>query len=202
LSGHAITECPRFRFNVPETVYDDLEQCYRYAVRASGAEIHMSVDTVRILRETAGWLKNGKRGLFLCGDCGTGKTKLMEALAHLFAFYECGRNKLRVISATAITDMSVSKVEKDIVALNMVKTANYVGIDDIGTEPVNVKNWGTDSSPVVDILYHRYNTMKVTVLSSNFGMDDMRNVYGERIYDRICEQYDRIVFNFQSFRQR
>jgi hypothetical protein len=32
-------------------------------------------------------------------------------------------------------------------------------------------------------------------------MEGIREKYGERIYDRFCEQYDRINLNFQSFRQ-
>jgi DNA replication protein DnaC len=97
--------------------------------------------------------------------------------------------------------MSVSKDEKDMNDFGMLKTAKYAGIDDLGTEPVNVKNWGTDTSPVIDVIYRRYNSMKTTVLSTNLNMEMIRKTYGERIFDRICEQYSRISFNFQSFRQ-
>ena len=126
----------------------------------------------------------------------------MQALTYLFSFYENERNRLRVHSAADIADLSLSKVESEIAKYNMLKTAKYVSIDDLGTEPVSVKNWGTDTTPVIDVIYHRYNAMKVTVLSTNLNMDAIRSTYGERVFDRICEQYDRISFNFQSFRQK
>lgn len=196
------TENQRFNFPVPETVYDDLLQCFSHAVCVSGKKMQLIPEVEKVLRNVAAWMKSGKSGLLLCGKCGTGKTKVMQALSYLFHFYENERNTLRVHSAVSITEMSVSKEEKDVVTYGILKTSKYVGIDDLGTEPVNVKNWGTDTSPVIDVIYHRYNTMKVTVLSTNLNMERIGEKYGERISDRICEQYDRIIFNFQSFRQR
>ena len=201
LSQNAITATPRFRFSVPETVYNDLLQCYRHVVKATGREMQLTTDTEKILRSASSWMKAGKRGLLLYGNCGTGKTKLMQALSYLFNFYENGRNTLKVNSAMTIAELSISKVENDVVRFNMCKTTNYVGIDDLGTEPVTVKNWGTDTSPIVDVIYHRYNAMKTTVLSTNLNMEMIKNTYGERIHDRICEMFDRISFNFKSFRQ-
>lgn len=197
----SITASPRFTFNVPETVYEDLTHCYAHAVRVSETEMRLTAETERILQAAAGWMQKGKRGLLLCGNCGTGKTKLMQALSNLFAYYLCDRNKLHVYSAAEIVRMSVSKDEQEMVIYGGMKKWNYLGIDDLGTEPVSVKNWGTESSPLIDLIYQRYNNMRVTVLSTNNNMEMIRNVYGERIFDRICEQYDRIVFNFQSFRQ-
>jgi DNA replication protein DnaC len=202
LSRRGITASPRFNFRVPETVDSDLLQCFSHAVGLSGKTIRQTADVEKILRSASNWMKSGKRGLLLHGSCGTGKTKLMQALSHLFSYYESDRNSLRVCSATEIADLSLSKTESDAVKFSMLKTANYVGIDDVGTEPVNVKNWGTDTSPVIDVMYCRYNAMKVTVLSTNLNMEAIRKTYGERIFDRICEMYDRISFNFQSFRQQ
>ena len=201
MSRRAITASPRFNFSVPETVYDDLLQCYAQAVLQSDAKMRLTADTERILRMTAKWMQTGKRGLLLIGDCGTGKTKLLQAMSLLFCFYENDRNWLRVYSASDTVKLSLSKDEKDINTLSFMKTANYVGIDDVGTESANVKNYGTDLNPIADILFHRYNAMKVTVLSSNLNMEEIRIRYEERIHDRLCEMCDRIIFKFQSFRQ-
>jgi len=196
------TKAIRFKFEVPETVLQDLTQCYAHSVGTSGMQFKKTPDIERVLNGIASWMQCGKPGLLLYGNCGTGKTRMMQALSYLFHFYENERNTLRFFSATELTDMVLSNNELEAKQFNMMKTANYVGIDDLGTEPENVKSWGTDKSPVVDVLYHRYNGMKVTVLSTNLNMEMIRQKYGERIFDRICEQYDRISFNFKSFRQK
>jgi len=203
LSQNAITASPRFSFQPPAKVFDDLLQCYAHFVRASEREIRLTADTEKVLRSAANWLKTGKRGLLLYGNCGTGKSKLMQALSYLIAYYSNNQlNGLKVYSASELVKFSLSKDEKESATFDSLRRWRYVGIDDLGTEPVNVKNWGTDTSPVIDILYKRYDAMKVTVLSTNLNMDGIKEAYGERIHDRICEMYDRISFNFQSFRQK
>ena len=203
MSRNVITANPRFSFQMPATVFEDLAQCYSHMVKASGREMQLTADSEKILRSASNWLKSGKRGLLLYGNCGTGKTKLMQAMSHLIAYYHNNSlNKIHVFSAGEIVRLSLSKDEKECTIFNCLKTWRYVGIDDLGTEPVNVKNWGTDTNPVIDVLYKRYDAMKVTVLSTNKNMDGIRETYGERIFDRICEMYDRISFNFQSFRQK
>lgn len=165
--------------------------------------MQITADTEKVLRSASNWIKSGKRGLLLYGNCGTGKTKLMQALSHLFVYYTGNRiYPPPVYSAAEIVRLSLSKDEKEMIRFDGLKTARYVMIDDIGTEPANVKNWGTDTSPVIDVIYSRYDAMKVTVLSTNWNMEMIGKTYGPRIYDRLCEMYDRISFNFQSFRQK
>ena len=188
---------------MPETGYSDLLQCYTHFVKASEREMQMTADIEKVLQMAAWWIKSGKRGLLLCGNCGTGKTKLMQAMSQLIAYYHNNPlNKIHVYSAGEVVRLSLSKDEKESTTFDNLKKLRYVGIDDLGTEPVNVKNWGTDTNPIIDILYKRYDAMKVTVLSTNKDMDGIRETYGDRIHDRICEMYDRISFNFQSFRQK
>ena len=201
---------PRFDFEVPvpEVVYGDLLQCYAHFVSASEHEMRLTSDTERVLRLASAWMKGGRRGLLLCGNCGTGKTKLIEALEHLITYYSGGSGDkdtrilpMRIYSAKEIVRLSLSKDGLELERFNRLKKVRRLGIDDIGTEPVTVKNYGTDTNPIVDILFSRYETMKVTILSTNYDMETIRKTYGERIYDRLCEMYDRIVFNFKSFRQ-
>ena len=194
---------PRFSFQMPATVFDDLLQCYAHFVKASEREVRITADTEKVLHSAANWLKMGKRGLLLYGNCGTGKSKMMQAMSYLIAYYSNNQlNGIKVFSESEVVKFSKSKDEKESAIFDNLRRWRYVGIDDLGTEPVTVKNWGTDTSPVIDILYKRYDAMKVTVLSTNLNMERIREIYGERIFDRICEMYDRISFNFQSFRQR
>ena len=206
LSQKVTTASPRFSIQMPETVYDDLLQCYSLFVRASEREMQLTADTKKVLQSAVNWLKAGKRGLLLYGNCGTGKSKLMQALFHLLAYYY-NRAEIakRIYKASVIAkgehEGSVEKIYRCL-SDEKFDTWRYLGIDDLGTEPVIVKKWGTETSPIIDILCERYDAMKVTVLSTNLNMENIREAYGERIFDRICEMYDRISFNFQSFRQK
>jgi DNA replication protein DnaC len=108
---------------------------------------------------------------------------------------------MKIFSAPAICELPLSKNEDDLTTLARLKTYRYLGIDDLGTEPVTVKSWGTELSPVIDALYARYDKRMVTVITTNDSLEKLKSKYGDRIHDRLCEQYDRIAFNFNSFRQ-
>jgi DNA replication protein DnaC len=191
---------------IPDTVEADLAACYQSTVEGFGCNFKPTPDTARILKATANWLKKGKSGLLLTGSVGTGKTKLMQAISLLIGYYtfdetnDESRQGLKIYSAPKICELASSNEERESVITARIKTLRYVGIDDLGTEPLTVKNWGTELSPVINTLYERYDKQLVTVITTNDGLETLRKKYGERIHDRICEQYDRITFNFKSFR--
>jgi DNA replication protein DnaC len=191
----------RFEFSVPEAIETDLSACYRSVVEDSKSEFCPTQNALRILKSGANWMRSGKSGLLLTGGVGTGKTKLMMAFNLLFRYYTGDVQSLKIFSAQKICDMARSKIAAELDTVAKLKTYRYAGIDDLGAEPVTVKDFGTDLSPVIDILYARYDQGLTTLITTNDSPDAIRTKYGERIYDRIIEQYDIIVFNFKSFRQ-
>ena len=201
LSASRTTARTRFSFTVPDTVEADLTACYRDAVERFGCSFAPTADTARVLRATARWMREGKPGLLLTGAVGTGKSKLLQAISTLITYYTSGRQCVKIFSAPAICELSRSGNDDDVEYYRRLKTYDQLGIDDLGTEPVTVKNWGTELSPIIDILYARYDSGKVTIITTNDGIEKLKEKYGERIHDRLCEQYDRITFNFKSFRQ-
>jgi DNA replication protein DnaC len=199
LSRIPVTANQRFNFKIPDTVQNDLTQCLCHCVNQSGHEFVINENTKEIIRCAVKWLKSGKCSLLLLGNIGTGKTKLLEAISLLINYYS-NRNT-SIISSTNIVRLSLSKEDSEINRFNNFKTFPYLFIDDLGIEPVNVNDFGTIYNPVIDILLNRYNTMKTTIISTNLNIDQIKQIYGDRIYDRFCEQYDRIIFEFNSFRQ-
>ena len=191
---------PRFSFVINDSVESDLLQCYKHVVEMFGCVFNPCSETLNIIKSAAKWLKSGKRGLLLTGKCGTGKTRLMQAIS-LYINYKHNRQKLHIFSADKICRLALSKNEDELQLFSNIATYEYLGIDDLGTEPQIVKNYGTDLSPIVDILYNRYNEQLITVLSTNDSLETLSKKYGERISDRFSEMYDRIIFNFKSFRQ-
>ena len=74
-------------------------------------------------------------------------------------------------------------------------------IDDLGTEPVEVNNYGTRVTPLLDLLYTRYDAMKPTIITTNFGKNQIVETYGARLFDRLCEMSCRINYGGnQSYR--
>jgi DNA replication protein DnaC len=184
---------------VPDTVEADLTACYRDAVERFGREFTPTPDTLRVLKSAARWMRAGKSGLLLTGAVGTGKSKLLLAVQRLISYYSGDCNDLKIFSAPGICELS--RAGDDVTTFSRLKTYWYLGIDDLGTEPATVKSWGTELSPIIDTLYARYDKQMLTVITTNDSLDTLKDKYGERIHDRLCEQYDRITFNFKSFRQ-
>jgi DNA replication protein DnaC len=73
-------------------------------------------------------------------------------------------------------------------------------IDDLGCEPSVVKNFGTEVTPVTDILYRRYDAMLTTIVTTNLPAKTIREVYGNRIADRFNEVFDTIGYINPSYR--
>jgi DNA replication protein DnaC len=188
-------------FPVPGSVLDDLETCYRREVENFGSTYSRDANVTGILHHLASWMQHDRPGLILMGGVGTGKTRVLKALSALIGEYSArsgGRQSLRVIGAVEACKLAADNDP----ALGRLKTFRYLGIDDLGTEPVDVKVYGTEVSPIIEALHDRYDRRAVTVISTNENLDRIRQRYGERIHDRIIEQYSIVPFNFNSFRKR
>jgi DNA replication protein DnaC len=82
------------------------------------------------------------------------------------------------------------------------KTVDILMIDDVGTEPKEVMDYGTISTPIVDILEARYNLMKFTLLTTNLTPSELSEKYGPRLADRFREMFHVIGFDHPSYRSR
>lgn len=74
-------------------------------------------------------------------------------------------------------------------------------IDDMGIEPITVKHYGSEISPFVEVIYHRYKKKLFTVVTSNLVDEDIKDVYGERVADRFKEMFDKIYYTHKSYRR-
>ena len=84
--------------------------------------------------------------------------------------------------------------------MQIFKTTELLHIDDVGTEPASVKVWGNEVSPLVEILYSRYDKLLYTVITSNLSDEDILPRYGVRIADRFREMFDFLSFDNKSYR--
>ena len=76
-----------------------------------------------------------------------------------------------------------------------------LGIDDMGTEPLEVQEFGNMHRPLTDLLTRRYENRGFTFITTNLVPQQIRKLYGDRIADRLNEMVDKIVFDNPSFRK-
>ena len=149
-----------------------------------------------------------KFGLMLAGTCGNGKTTLMNAIQSAtnwitqkrgFGQDEFGNDIKITIKIVHVKDI-IAKC-KDYNEMEMLKKTPYLGIDDMGTEPTEVMDYGNICNPVIDLIDYRYNRQLTTFITTNKTPDELRDRYGIRIADRFREMIEQIIFEDGSYRK-
>ena len=59
-----------------------------------------------------------------------------------------------------------------------------LAIDDLGTEPVEVMDYGNIITPVINLLTKRYEAHLFTIVTTNLDPKEIHKRYGDRIADR------------------
>ena len=148
-------------------------------------------------------LRNG-RCLLLIGTPGTGKTHLACAIlgeaiwqgkTALFTSVAKMLSKIKT-SWTAGATISQDEIVKrftDVEALVLDEIGAYRSISE------------REKDLLFDIINERYEQMRSTIYISNlnlYGKDSIEEYLEERIMDRISEQTEILIFNWESFRRR
>ena len=156
------------------------------------------------LAQMADFLTSGcsKFGILLCGTCGNGKSTLVKAFQSLLNTLNL-RNELRkenwgirIITAREIANLC----KTDFKAWHNLTREPMLGIDDLGTEPLEVLDYGNVLNPVVDLLMKRYDEQLFTLITTNLRPQEIREKYGERMADRFNEMMEKIIYKNESYR--
>lgn len=199
----------RFRFNLTaEQAALLLAACYKVEVESRQREFSLDANTQNNIIRLAEYITDDspRFGVMLSGTCGNGKSTLMHAfrraLNHLaarkhFAFMdEYFQPKMTIYDA-----WELAQTAHDAKALAVIKSKPMLGIDDLGTEPAEVLEFGNPVYPIVRIIEHRYNIQAFTFITTNLTPSEIRRKYGDRIADRFKEMLHVIVFQDGSYRQ-
>ncbi len=133
-----------------------------------------------------------RKGLWISGNAGLGKTKVLEAVKNNEL------NPISLISMGAIND----KVKRD--GECILNTRNTICLDDVGTELSPVKHYGTDIywfKEFVESYYNQYKTFNRLIITTNCDGDTMEQLYGNRVRDRLREMMNPILLTGKSLRK-
>ncbi len=195
------------RFKLPI----DGEHAVLYLSAAISAEVEYrnqafldSDDLDKQVASVAHWLcgMSNKNSLLLAGGCGNGKTTFVYAMQNILNhiglknpvtgqyFYISLYNAkdLANICKTRPKDWR-SIMDKDLLA-----------IDDLGIEPREIIEYGNVLSPIIDLISYRYDRQLPTIITSNLTPQQISEVYGKRIGDRLKETTEIVPFLNASYR--
>lgn len=179
---------------------------YRSEVAKRGGQPQFDEYTKRAIVDVSRWaVQHTKPGLMLRGYVGVGKTTMLHALATLFDVVE--KKTLKIIDARRIATLA----KDDKAGFEELTKCHMLGIDDLGTEPLTVKSYGNEMSPVNELLTERYNRRLFTVVTTNLTkkavdgseVDELQEVYGDRLFDRFKEMFNVVSYaaNQKSYRK-
>ena len=140
--------------------------------------------------EVVNWLSDNKgRGLFLYGDCGRGKSIIVQQVIPSILLKYCGK----VVNVFNIQQMTTK--------LDEILKHRFISIDDLGTEPPVVNNFGTKRYAFPEIIDVVEKNSKFVLLTSNLRATQLKAFYDERTLERIISTTTRIEFKGKSLRQ-
>ena len=141
-------------------------------------------------------------GMMLCGGCGNGKSTMLKAFQQLLNSLHIpkpdndGTYGIQIVDAKYIAHLCKNNHE----AYRKLISVDMLGIDDLGTEPSEVMDYGNVYTPVIDLLTKRYEEQLFTIITTNLTPQQIRDHYGDRIADRLNEMVQKIVFSNGTYR--
>ncbi len=201
-----VTTQPQRITNHTDKTPQYLAMAYQMEVERWGGTLQLDSFTQRAIADVSRWaVQHKKPGLMLRGYVGVGKTTMLFALARVFDVLE--KQTIRIVDARKIATLAKdSKTD-----FETLTTTKMLGIDDLGTEPLTVKSYGNEITPVVELLTERYNKRLFTVITTNLAkkivdgreVDELQEIYGDRLFDRFREMFNTISYdaNQKSYRQ-
>lgn len=156
------------------------------------------------LCEMAHWLTSPSShfGILLCGGCGNGKSTMLKAFQQLLNSLHIPKPDddstygIQIVDAKYIAYLCKNNYE----SYRKLISVNMLGIDDLGTEPSEVMDYGNVYTPVIDLLTKRYEEQLFTIITTNLTPQQIREHYGDRIADRLNEMVEKIVFKNATYR--
>ena len=135
---------------------------------------------------------SSKKGLMILGESGLGKTETLKAVKSNPVNPLIMVSMIEVAAYVRETGYCYPPLDKIIV------------LDDVGCEPVPVKYYGTDIRWFADFIEERYigqESYSNLVITTNYGGDQIQELYGYRVRSRLREMFNVIELKGTDFRK-
>lgn len=139
--------------------------------------------------------KDKSKGMLIMGNPGEGKTYAVKTP--------------RMVSATELAldyqAYGIQMIKDKINAMINYENLN-VTIDDLGLEP-RVKNFGNEIKPIEWVILQIYSINQTADkpiklwLTTNYNIESLTEIYGERVVDRLHEMCDIVVLKDTNLRR-
>ena len=153
----------------------------------------------------ANYLTGGSKkfGLMFCGLCGNGKTtwaKALQLLASGLNLKNPINNLYYVFPLWNAKDLATRSKGNYSDWRNVMRYQLMI-VDDLGTEPREVMEFGNVYTPLIDLITTRYEEQLYTIFTTNLTPAQLEEKYGKRIVDRLNEMVEKVVFENESYRR-
>lgn len=205
----------RSLFRLPITArqaYDILWAFYKAEVQARNVSFvgdQFTHDNIKKLAIHLTDAHSNKFGVMFNGLFGNGKTTLLHALDGAISylsdagvidssFFFDRTPGLEIHNARDIAYCAKNNYE----AFKQIRSRRLIAIDDMGTEPAEISDYGNIRNPLLELLEYRYDKQLATIITTNLTPPKITEVYSERLGDRLREMMEVIVFeNSTSYRR-
>ena len=185
-----------------EALEEMLTQIYRKAVESRGIEFQdiTGTEVGAKIQKVAEWMTGSpvRSGLIFQGTIGSGKTTLMYAM---YGLYKQLAPPVIYTTAYDLHTQFKHYLEKEDSRYEEILKAKYLFLDELGSEPERCQSYGTDYTPVQNLISYRYDRKLPTVVTTNLADDKILDRYGPRMMDRINEMFSILRFKGDSYRK-
>ena len=144
------------------------------------------------------------KGLWLWGNIGTGKSTMLE-IVRQFCYDVRPKDidgNYYSFRITSVNDVCRDFMDSNYKGVQTYITSNRQAFDDLGTEPSRLNYYGTTVNVMEYVLLGRYERRheSFTHVTTNLSPKQIREVYGERVYDRAKEMFNFVEMAGATFR--
>ena len=179
--------------------YSDIADKEKYGQKLSPRDNIISIQKI-CKKFIENFDDSAEENLLFCGNTGLGKTFLSSCIANeMIARGKTVLYQTAPIMLDSIIDYKFGKTSNDII--NSIYNVDLLIIDDLGTETKNTLKITELFNIINTRLLNQDNKVTKTIISTNLSLQDLYDVYEERIVSRIIGNYNACYFYGDDIRR-